>query len=152
MISCWWKKMGNRARRLWTYLPYDTRGSCIPPRDYRTFFQSVFSNFKPFLQFTIFSLLNSWPLIFALKKERAGRPPTDRPSEAGVRHVLLSAPLFWYEPPHIRLFFFLIIFPFMLCESQQRDRRIKMLTAATARSCVVSNFETDCWLAIWFVL
>lgn len=44
------------------------------------------------------------------------------------------------------MFFISIIFPFTGCECWQQDFRIKTLTAATAKSCVLLTFETDCWL------
>ena len=49
--------------------------SCISPIAGQTFFESIFLNLKSFLQLPILSLLNSWPLIFALEREHAGLPP-----------------------------------------------------------------------------
>ena len=118
--------------------------SCISPIAEQTFFESIFLNLKSFLQLPILSLLNSWPLIFALEREHAGLPPTDKPLEASVCHFLFSLPSFQYKPPHITLFFILIIFPFMGCECRQQNFRIKTLTAATAESCVLLTFEMDC--------
>lgn len=66
---------------------------CISPIAYQPFFDSVFLNLKHFLQFTILSS-QQLALIFALEREHADLPPTDKPSEVNGCHFLFLLPLF----------------------------------------------------------
>lgn len=121
--------------------------SCLFPIVYKIFFEPGFSKLKPFMQFITHSLSASQLTRFSvpLKKNPRACPYTQILwGQDGPFFFFLFPPLlFWYKPSHMRLFLCLIIFPFMLCESLHWDIRIKMLRAATVRSCALSTFEKD---------
>lgn len=112
-------------------------------------------SFKTYnLLFITLFLFCSWfptHTSFTLEREHAGCPRRQALwGQCGP--FLILTRLVLIHPPHSRLFFLLIISPFMLCERLQQDFRIKVLSAATGRSRAAPTFETDCWLAVGFVL
>lgn len=92
-----------------------THRSCISPTDLLWInllkFKTLSSIHHCFFLFSTAGPLSS-------KENMLTCPPADEPSETSVCQFLFSPPLFWYSPPDLRLFFFLIIFPFMLCGIQ----------------------------------
>ena len=104
-------------------------------------------------KFESLSVLHSWPLIFALEREHADLPPY-RQAIWGECVPFLSFPaldLMRTTPLDyfIRLFF-PHYFPIHALWKPATGLQNKNAHSSLWRSCVVSAFETDCWLAICF--
>ena len=129
--SVWGKKWFLLIKESWKW---SKEALDLSPYTVHMFLQQPIGPSLNLFKFESLSVLHSWPLIFALEREHADLPPY-RQAIWGecvpflrfpALDLMRTTPLDYF----IRLFF-LIIFPFTLCENQQQDFRIKMLTAAS---------------------